>query len=64
MSSVRTSMISIFVPAIASLMPCSRSCALRASSLPTKSAILPPCGRASLISSPAWRPAATLSVPT
>ena len=26
--------------------------------------ILPPCGRASLINSPAWRPAATLSVPS
>ena len=37
---------------MASLMPCSRSCALRASSLPTNSAILPPCGSASLIKSP------------
>ena len=33
-------------------MPCSRSCALRASSLPTNSAILPPCGSASLINVP------------
>ena len=38
-SSVRTSMMRMFEPASASLMPCTRSWALRASSLPTNSMI-------------------------
>ena len=46
-----------------SLIPWMRSCALRASSLPTNSMIGPPRGCASRMSCPAWRPAATLSVP-
>ena len=56
-------MISILVPAMASLMPCERSRALAASMVPTKSMALPPLGSDFFISSPAWRPAATLSVP-
>ena len=62
-SSVRTSMMRMFDPASASLMPWMRSCAFRASSLPTNSMIEPPSGMASRMSWPAWRPAATLSVP-
>ena len=61
--SVRTSTISILVPAMVLRMPSTRSRALALSIVPTNIITVPPSGRALLICSPAITPAATLSVP-